>query len=193
MTATTGREPEARRGALVIGYGNTLRSDDGAGPFVARALEARVPAGTRILDAHQLTPEMAIDISVATRVVFVDAIDATRETAPRETAPRETAPRESAPRESAPRESAPRESAAQESGPRVSRLEPEPGADPLNPHASDPGSLLWLAKTLFGGAPEAWLVAIPGIEFGFGEDLSPGTARASADAIAQVEALLART
>ena len=163
MTATTGREPEARRGALVIGYGNTLRSDDGAGPFVARALEARVPAGTRILDAHQLTPEMAIDISVATRVVFVDAIDATRESAP------------------------------QESGPRVSRLEPEPGADPLNPHASDPGSLLWLAKTLFGGAPEAWLVAIPGIEFGFGEDLSPGTARASADAIAQVEALLART
>jgi hydrogenase maturation protease len=173
VTATTGREPEARRGALVIGYGNTLRSDDGAGPFVARALEGRVPAGTRVLDAHQLTPEMAIDISVATRVVFVDAIDATRETAPRETAPRESAP--------------------QESGPRVSRLEPEPGADPLNPHASDPGSLLWLAKTLFGGAPEAWLVAIPGIEFGFGEDLSPGTARASADAIAQVEALLART
>lgn len=173
MTATTGREPEARRGALVIGYGNTLRSDDGAGPFVARALEGRVPAGTRVLDAHQLTPEMAIDISVATRVVFVDAVDATRETAPRETAPRESAP--------------------QESGPRVSRLEPEPGADPLNPHASDPGSLLWLAKTLFGGAPEAWLVAIPGIEFCFGEDLSPGTARASADAIAQVEALLART
>ncbi len=168
MTATTGREPEAPGGALVIGYGNTLRSDDGAGPFVARALEGRVPAGTRVLDAHQLTPEMAIDISVATRVVFVDAVDATRETAPRESAP-------------------------QESGPRVSRLEPEPGADPLNPHASDPGSLLWLAKTLFGGAPEAWLVAIPGVEFGFGEDLSPGTARASADAIAQVEALLART
>lgn len=168
MTATTGREPEARRGALVIGYGNTLRSDDGAGPFVARALEARVPAGTRILDAHQLTPEMAIDISVATRVVFVDAIDVARGLARRESAP-------------------------QESGPRVSRLEPEPGADPLNPHASDPGSLLWLAKTLFGGAPEAWLVAIPGTEFGFGETLSPGTARASADAIAQVEALLART
>ncbi len=168
MTATTGREPEARRGALVIGYGNTLRSDDGAGPFVARALEARVPAGTRILDAHQLTPEMAIDISVATRVVFVDAIDVARGLARRESAP-------------------------QESGSRVSRLEPEPGADPLNPHASDPGSLLWLAKTLFGGAPEAWLVAIPGTEFGFGETLSPGTARASADAIAQVEALLART
>lgn len=152
----------------MIGYGNTLRSDDGAGPFVARALEARVPAGTRILDAHQLTPEMAIDISVATRVVFVDAIDVARGLARRESAP-------------------------QESGPRVSRLEPEPGADPLNPHASDPGSLLWLAKTLFGGAPEAWLVAIPGTEFGFGETLSPGTARASADAIAQVEALLART
>ncbi len=158
MSTTTGREPEAPGGALVIGYGNTLRSDDGAGPFVARALEGRVPAGTRVLDAHQLTPEMAIAISAAKRVVFVDAVEAPLESAPR-----------------------------------VSRLEPEPGADPLNPHASDPGSLLWLAKTLFGGAPEAWLVAIPGAEFGFGETLSPGAARASAEAIVQVEALLART
>lgn len=158
MTTMTGREPEAQYGALVIGYGNTLRSDDGAGPFVARALEARVPAGTRVLDAHQLTPEMAIAISTASRVIFVDAIEAPHESAPR-----------------------------------VSRLEPEPGADPLNPHASDPGSLLWLAKTLFGNAPEAWLVAIPCVEFGYGETLSPGAARASADAIIQVEALLART
>ena len=163
MTTTTGPEPVAQRCALVIGYGNTLRSDDGAGPFVARALEARVPAGTRVLDAHQLTPEMAIAISGATRVVFVDAVDATRGSAPLESAPR------------------------------VSRLEAEPGADPLNPHASDPGSLLWLAQTLFGGAPEAWLVAIPGEEFGFGEALSPGAARASAEAVVQVETLLART
>ncbi|MEO6061955.1 MAG: hydrogenase maturation protease [Thermoflexales bacterium] len=155
---TTGHEPEAQRGALVIGYGNTLRGDDGTGPFVARALETRVPAGTRVLDAHQLTPEMAIAISTAKRVVFVDAVDA-----------------------------------PDESAPRVSRLEPKPGADPLNPHASDPGSLLWLARTLFGGAPEAWLVAIPGADFGFGETLSPGAARASADAIAQIEDLLART
>lgn len=163
MSTSTGLEPEAPGGALVIGYGNTLRSDDGAGPFVARALEGRVSAGTRVLDAHQLTPEMAIAISAAKRVVFVDAVDATRESEPLQSAPR------------------------------VTRLEPEPGADPLNPHASDPGSLLWLAKTLFGGAPEAWLVAIPGAEFGFGETLSPGAARASAEAIVQVEALLART
>lgn len=158
MTTTTDPEPQAQRSALVIGYGNTLRSDDGAGRFVARALEARVPAGTRVLDAHQLTPEMAIAISAAARVIFVDAVEA----------------------------------APHESAPRVSRLEPQPGANPLNPHASDPGSLLWLARTLFGGAPEAWLVAIPGVEFGFGEDLSPVAARASADAIVQVEALLAR-
>jgi hydrogenase maturation protease len=163
VSTTTGREPDAPRGALVIGYGNTLRSDDGAGPFVARALEARVPAGTRVLEAHQLTPEMAIAISGAARVVFVDAVEVARGSAPHESAPR------------------------------VTRLEAEPGADPLNPHASDPGSLLWLAQTLFGGAPEAWLVAIPGAEFGFGETLSPGAARASAEAIIQVEALLART
>lgn len=52
---------------LVIGYGNSLRGDDGAGPFVARQL------GAGAIACHQLTPELAEPISQARQVIFVDA------------------------------------------------------------------------------------------------------------------------
>lgn len=52
---------------LVIGYGNSLRGDDGAGPFVASQM------GHGAIVCHQLTPELAEPISQARRVVFVDA------------------------------------------------------------------------------------------------------------------------
>ena len=52
---------------LVIGYGNTLRGDDGAGPYVARS------AGPDAIACHQLTPELAEPISRARQVIFVDA------------------------------------------------------------------------------------------------------------------------
>ena len=59
---------------LVIGYGNPLRSDDGAGPAVAARLE-RDPrlAGADIRSEHQLTPELALDASGASLLVLVDA------------------------------------------------------------------------------------------------------------------------
>ncbi len=53
--------------ALVIGYGNSLRGDDGAGPFVARQV------GGEAIACTQLTPELAEPISRAERVIFVDA------------------------------------------------------------------------------------------------------------------------
>ncbi len=65
---------------LVIGYGNTLRRDDGIGPKVAEAVaELNVP-GVRSLACPQLTPELAEPIAHAKRVVFVDAaVDSPRE------------------------------------------------------------------------------------------------------------------
>jgi hydrogenase maturation protease len=57
--------------ALVIGYGNTLRRDDGVGPFVAQLLEPS--AGLQVIACHQLTPELAEPVSQARLVVFVDA------------------------------------------------------------------------------------------------------------------------
>jgi hydrogenase maturation protease len=58
---------------LVIGYGNELRGDDGVGQRVARAVEEwRVP-NLRSLAVHQLTPELAEELAVVDRVIFVDA------------------------------------------------------------------------------------------------------------------------
>jgi hydrogenase maturation protease len=58
---------------LVIGYGNTLRSDDGVGPKVIAALEDLKLPGVRTLACHQLMPELAQAVSEADRVIFVDA------------------------------------------------------------------------------------------------------------------------
>ncbi len=58
---------------LVIGYGNTLRSDDGVGPKVAEAVGARRLPGVRTMICQQLSPEHAEPISQAHTVVFVDA------------------------------------------------------------------------------------------------------------------------
>jgi hydrogenase maturation protease len=56
---------------LLLGIGNDLRGDDGAGPRVARALEGRVPWDVRAV--HGLTPEMADDLVEVDLALFVDA------------------------------------------------------------------------------------------------------------------------
>ena len=44
---------------LVIGYGNTLRRDDGVGPKVVEALATENLPGVQPLVCPQLTPEIA--------------------------------------------------------------------------------------------------------------------------------------
>lgn len=58
---------------LVIGYGNTLRRDDGAGPETARRVEALSLPGVDTIEAHQLLPEHAEILSRTARTIFVDA------------------------------------------------------------------------------------------------------------------------
>ena len=58
---------------LVIGYGNTLRCDDGVGPRVAEAVGQMNLPGVRTLACHQLSPEHADLVSRARKVIFVDA------------------------------------------------------------------------------------------------------------------------
>lgn len=59
---------------LVIGYGNELRSDDGAGIRAAEIVESfRIP-DVRVIAAHQLTPEMAEPIARSRFVLFLDAL-----------------------------------------------------------------------------------------------------------------------
>jgi hydrogenase maturation protease len=59
---------------LMIGYGNSLRSDDGAGQAVAEAIADRSLPGVRVLSVHQLTPDLAADMATVDRVFFVDAV-----------------------------------------------------------------------------------------------------------------------
>lgn len=58
---------------LVVGYGNDLRSDDGAGRVVAGRIEAMDLPGVIVRSQTQLTPELALAITRADAVVFVDA------------------------------------------------------------------------------------------------------------------------
>jgi hydrogenase maturation protease len=59
---------------LIIGYGNALRGDDGAGYIVAELLRDKVldPA-IEIVSQHQLTPELMEPISRAAHVIFIDS------------------------------------------------------------------------------------------------------------------------
>ncbi len=73
-------KPAARTALLIIGYGNTLRSDDGVGPRVAEAVAVLHLPGVLTWACPQLTPELAEPISQARVVVFVDAaVDTPRE------------------------------------------------------------------------------------------------------------------
>jgi hydrogenase maturation protease len=60
----------------------------------------------------------------------------------------------------------------------IDRLGPRPVTAALG-HVTDPGGLLSLAQLVYGRAPEGWLVAVVGEDFGLGEHLS---ARAAANA-----------
>jgi hydrogenase maturation protease len=59
---------------LILACGNTLRGDDGIGPWLAEWAAARLrdePA-VRILSRQQWTPELAEEIAAANSVIFID-------------------------------------------------------------------------------------------------------------------------
>lgn len=59
---------------LIIGYGNTLRQDDGAGYKVAEIVAQWHLEGVRSIPCHQLTPDLAQDIAQSEKVIFIDAV-----------------------------------------------------------------------------------------------------------------------
>lgn len=59
---------------LVIGYGNTLRGDDGFGPCVASLLAQRTQAAdVEILTPQQLTPDLAEQVAASRMTILIDA------------------------------------------------------------------------------------------------------------------------
>jgi hydrogenase maturation protease len=143
----------ARNQALVIGIGNCLRSDDGAGIRVAEALEARA-TGLQVVLCDQLTPELAEAISQARAVLFIDAQirDASEPTA--------QAP----------------------VGAHLQPLEASTLGDPSG-HALTPPRLLALSAALYGPCPPAWQLLIPGEQWKVGDQLSAHTAAACRNAV----------
>ena len=59
---------------LVLACGNTLREDDGIGPFLAAWVEEHFSSepGVRVVSRQQWTPELAEEISQAASVLFLD-------------------------------------------------------------------------------------------------------------------------
>ena len=148
--------------ALVIGYGNTLRRDDGVGVRVAELLAADPRlAGADVLAVHQLTPELAIDVAAASVVVFVDA---DVQASPGKVVTRRLA-------------SEPDPASA------------DPGA---SSHHVGAAELLALARSLTGHAPEAVTVAVGIADLEVGEGLSASVEAALPEAVELVAGLVRR-
>jgi hydrogenase maturation protease len=60
---------------LILACGNTTRSDDGVGPFLAEwaAERFRDNANVRVVSRQQWTPELAEELAAADTVLFVDS------------------------------------------------------------------------------------------------------------------------
>jgi hydrogenase maturation protease len=59
---------------LVIGYGNTLRGDDGVGYQIAETVSQWQIPQVRSIASHQLLPELAAAMADVNIVMFIDAI-----------------------------------------------------------------------------------------------------------------------
>jgi len=175
----TGRPLDPAR-VLVIGYGNALRTDDGVGWHAARLLagDPRL-ADVVVVAEHQLTPELAFDLSLASLVILLDA---TTETPAGTVTVRSIAEPGAAAGGGAGSGAGP---GAGSRGPGEAVGIP-PGA---SSHHVDPELLLALARQLYGRAPEAVVVSVGVSEMGLGEGLTPAV-EAALPAVADIVARL---
>ena len=77
-------------------------------------------------------------------------------------------------------------------GEAVEVTELAPGPAPRLGHASEPCWLLALAEAVGGRAPPAWLITVPGEDFGHGEGLSGRAAEGMAAALERIRELARR-
>jgi hydrogenase maturation protease len=127
---------------LILGYGNTLRKDDGLGVYVAQALALlTLPGNVEICTCQQLSPELSPTLAQVVHAVFIDAAMASNGEKPGTIHTRTLQPRTSQP-----------------SG---------------ITHHFDPETLLAMAETLYGHAPQATLFSVTAASFDLGEELSP--------------------
>ena len=143
--AAGGADPAlAKARSLVIGIGNPLRGDDGAGWTLADEL------GEPHRALHQLTPECAALLADCTRVLFVDACcpDSNNPDGPGSAATPVLEPL-------APRGRGPSDATS-----------------PFSHHLT-PDDLLTITHQLFGRRPEAWQLLLPVEVMGHSTAFSP--------------------
>lgn len=58
---------------VIVGWGNRLRGDDGAGAVLADRVERLGLPGVRAVSLHQLVPEVALDLAEADAAILADA------------------------------------------------------------------------------------------------------------------------
>jgi hydrogenase maturation protease len=151
--------------ALILGYGNVDRQDDGAAWHVlaglCRKLGRPVPespddefenpgSSPDIYFLLQLTPELAEIIAAYDRVCFVDA----------------------------------HTGSVPEDLHKV-RVNPQYQSSPFTHHMT-PDTCLSLVKAIYRREVEGYLVSVRGYEFGFLHDLSPATARLAGLAVEEI-------
>ena len=146
---------------LVIGYGNTLRSDDGAGCRVSDIVASWDLPYVRSLTVHQLTPELAEPISQSELAIFIDAFVGDNEQSSKRN------------------RSTP---AIQVQRIAVSKQLNSVALADLG-HISDPRSLLLLAQQVYGEVPVAYSLLLPAVNWEFGEQVSAVTRKSIDQAV----------
>jgi hydrogenase maturation protease len=127
---------------LILGYGNTLRKDDGLGVYAALTLAAlTLPVNAEICTYQQLSPELSPILARMDHAIFIDAALASSGEIPGTIKTRALQPRTS-----------------------------QPGSIT---HHFDPETLLAMAGTLYGHAPQSTLFSVIAASFDLEEGLSP--------------------
>lgn len=143
---------------LIIGVGNTLRRDDGAGISLAEAVAGAMRARAKVVEIRllqQLLPEIAEEIGeLRAQTVMIADCSAVADDGQQGSVERLLPLDEG----------------------RQGRL-PSEGAE-IGSHGLGAAALIELARRLYGFGGEAWLATVVGVDFGHGEGLSPATSRA---------------
>jgi hydrogenase maturation protease len=160
--------PNSKLSILVIGYGNSLRSDDGAGCRVADIVANWKLPYVRSRTVHQLTPELAEPIAQSDLVIFVDACVSNNES------------------DFVSKRAELKPTVQIQKILLTEQLASGWSANDLNAgigHLSDPRSLLLLSQQVYGKTPVAYALLLPGVNWEFGEQLSDITSKSIEQAV----------